>query len=144
MHCSRSKSIADAAFDLTPMIDVVLLLIIFFMLSSQFAQASRRPIDVPREPGENTASESTEMTLIDIDGPDRYFVLGRSLTLAELVALVQADLKRRGTAAQPEFMVRADRASPAAELNKLATALTNIGVRSWKLATVNPGTGGAQ
>ncbi|NBX32603.1 MAG: hypothetical protein EBR07_07690, partial [Planctomycetes bacterium] len=28
---------SDASFDLTPMIDVILLLIIFFMLSSQFA-----------------------------------------------------------------------------------------------------------
>lgn len=142
MNRARTKSIADAAFDLTPMIDVVLLLIIFFMLSSQFAQASRRPIDVPREAGEKVADESTETTLIDIDGPDRYYVLGRPLTLAELVAMVQSDLKRRGTAAQPEFMVRADRASPATELNKLATALTQVGVRTWKLATVNPGDGG--
>lgn len=142
MKSSRTKSIREAAFDLTPMIDVVLLLIIFFMLSSQFAQASRRPIDVPQEQGEKSASESPELTLIDIDGPDRYYVLGRSLSLAELIEMVKADLKRRGTAAQPEFMVRADRNSPASELNKLATALTQIGVRSWKLATVNSGGGG--
>lgn len=142
MKSSRSKSIPEAAFDLTPMIDVVLLLIIFFMLSSQFAQASRRPIDVPREQGQKAPSESNEMTLIDIDGPDRYYVLGRSLTLAELIEMVQSDLKRRGTAAQPEFVVRADRSSPASELNKLASALTQIGVRTWKLATVSPGSGG--
>ncbi len=144
MKSSRTKTIPEAAFDLTPMIDVVLLLIIFFMLSSQFAQASRRPIDVPREEGEKTASESTEMTLIDIDGPDQYSVLGRTLTLAQLIELVQADLKRRGTAAQPEFTVRADRSSPASELNKLASALTQVGVRTWKLATVSPGVGGTR
>lgn len=142
MRLSRSKSIPEPAFDLTPMIDVVLLLIIFFMLSSQFAQASRRPVDVPREPGESSPSESPELTLIDINGPDKYWVVGHEVTLAELTAMIQADLKRRGTAAPPEIVIRADRASPAAELNRLAEALTKVGVRTWKLATVNPGSGG--
>lgn len=136
MRLGHQRPIAEATFDLTPMIDVVLLLIIFFMLSSQFAQAQRRPIDVPLERGEQTPKESADLVIVDIDGPDRYFVSGTKMTLAEVAGTMERELKRRSSGAAPlDLVVRAPRASPAAELNRLAEALAKVGVRTWKLAT---------
>jgi biopolymer transport protein ExbD len=140
MRLGHPRAGAEAWFDLTPMIDVVLLLIIFFMLSSQFAQAQRRPIDVPNEAGEQAAAESADLVIVDIDGPDRYFVSGARMNLSEVSAVMEKELKQRGAGAPPlDLVVRASRTSPAAELNRLADALAKVGVRNWKLATSGEG-----
>jgi len=41
-----------------------------------------------------------------------------------------------------DLTVRVDRGCPAVHLNSLAGALTQLGVRNWKLATASPGRGG--
>jgi biopolymer transport protein ExbD len=46
----------DATFDLTAMIDVVLLLIIFFMLTSQFAATDRAAVELPAQKGLEAAA----------------------------------------------------------------------------------------
>ena len=140
MKLGRQKPIPEATFDLTPMIDVVLLLIIFFMLSSQFAQAERRAIDVPREAGEQVPKDSADLVIVDIDGPDRYFVSGAKMNLAGVAAAMEREMKQRAAGALPlDLVVRASRNSPAAELNRLAEALAKVGVRTWKLATAGEG-----
>lgn len=140
MRLGRPRPIHEATFDLTPMIDVVLLLIIFFMLSSQFAQAQRRPIDVPNEAGEDVPRDSADLVIVDIDGPDRYFIAGARMGLADVAAAMEKEMKRRaGTGAPMDLVVRASRNSPAAELNRLAEALAKVGVRTWKLATSGEG-----
>jgi biopolymer transport protein ExbD len=140
MRLGRQKPIPEATFDLTPMIDVVLLLIIFFMLSSQFAQAQRRQIDVPREAGEETAKDSADLVIVDIDGPDRYFIAGAKMNLADVTTAMEREMKQRAGSVLPlDLVVRASRNSPAAELNRLAEALAKVGVRTWKLATAGEG-----
>lgn len=51
MRLNRPRELAEAPFDLTPMVDVVLLLIIFFMLSAQFAETFGSPMNLPGEKG---------------------------------------------------------------------------------------------
>lgn len=72
---------SDASFDLTPMIDVILLLIIFFMLSSQFATSELRPVDLPHQEGAAPPSESASAKLvIDVDRAGNYSILGECFT----------------------------------------------------------------
>lgn len=140
----RAKLPEEASFDLTPMVDVVLLLIIFFMLSSQFAQAQRRPVDLPAESGRPGTADGTDLIVVDIDGPGRYFVFGRPVNLEQLKKSLSAERTRRGDlAGKLDIVVRADKNSPAAELNRLAEMFASTGLRTWKLATRSPG-GGAQ
>ncbi|MFN7440054.1 MAG: ExbD/TolR family protein, partial [Phycisphaerales bacterium] len=49
MRLFKRKDIPEAGFDLTAMIDIVLLLIIFFTLTSQFVQTLQRPMPLPAE-----------------------------------------------------------------------------------------------
>ena len=140
MKVGRPKELQEASFDLTPMIDVVLLLIIFFMLSSQFAQAQRRPMDLPQEAGRPSKPEGTSVVVVDIDGPDRYRLLEQSMSLSEVAAAVADQVGRSADGAQQlELVVRAERRTPALALNRLAEALTRVGVRTWKLATLGDG-----
>lgn len=139
MRAGHAKQVHEASFDLTPMIDVVLLLIIFFMLSSQFAQADRAPMDLPREQGRPSTPEGAAQIVIDVEGDNRYRLLGQTMTLGEVATAVGDQVTRSGESAAIDLVVRAPRSSAAGPLNRLAEALTRAGVRTWKLATEGEG-----
>ncbi len=130
---------SEASFDLTPMIDVILLLIIFFMLSSQFANSELRPVDLPAERGARPPSESAAARLVvDMDRQGALSVLGEPVeaqALAERVAAVQRESGSRHSG----VVVRADRAAPAAALNRLAERLAEARVANWSIAVASGG-----
>lgn len=143
MKFSR-KPATEATFDLTPMIDVVLLLIIFFMLSSQFQQILAKPMDLPREAGERSPATASSAIIVSIERDGAMALAdGRAVSGDDLVRLVKdAELQRRtgsragGTPGEAvELVIRAHRESPALYVNKLAGLLARNGIRTWKLAT---------
>ena len=127
----------QATFDLTPMIDVILLLIIFFMLTSQFAQTQLRPMDLPRESGPDVPGKSSAAVVIDMDREGRLSVFGQPLSMNELAAIVPSGGPAEALSSRSSLIIRADRNAAAAHLNRLAERLVALGVREWRLAT-NP------
>ncbi len=67
MHFRKSTS-RDAAslVDLTPMIDIVFLSIIFFMLAAQTAQQAKLQLSLPHEIGEQLAEPQVSSLIINI------------------------------------------------------------------------------
>ncbi len=130
--------------DLTPMIDVVFLLLIFFMTTTQFARMSRAEIDLPQEPGEREQSlaEPGEV-VINVTRSGEIIVDERSLTHDQLLRMVAADMKSiGGDAASIRLTIRAHRGAPASIVNRIAADLARIGVRDWRLATEVPARNG--
>jgi biopolymer transport protein ExbD len=80
---------ALGSLSLTPLIDVVFLLLIFFLVATRFAQEDRE-LDVPLP----DASEAQPLMVapteifINIDKEGRYFVDGKILEAAELEAIL--------------------------------------------------------
>lgn len=133
----------DDGFDLTPMIDVVLLLIIFFMLTAQFAKTVGEPMDLPREQGETAATAEDATMVIDLSREGVITVAGERMTAPTLLQRIAEDLRRTNRqAGDVEVIIRADRLAPAAHLNGLATELARLGIRAWRLATASEQGGG--
>lgn len=142
MKFSRVAYRPDASFDLTPMIDVILLLIVFFMLSSQFSRTEQLQVELPREEGDEAAGEERPSELIlDLTRNGGLFVRSRPVELSELPRILGVTEAELG-GVKPEVIVRADRLGRAEHLNRLATELARHGISGWKLATV-PGSGGS-
>ncbi len=139
MQTRHDNQVEEPQFDLTPMIDVVMLLIVFFMLTAQFAQSLLGPIDLPKEAGDSAGSRDSMVT-IDLLANGDLKLDSEPMPRDRLLQLISLDLRRAGGSADLEVIVRADRAAPAAHLNALAGELATLGVRHWKLAT----TGGQQ
>ena len=130
-------------FDMTPMIDVVLQLIIFFLFTSQLSQVARSPIDLPEEPGEAQKAASPGTIVIDVTFEGVYLIDGQERSLediARLVSLEQTAAETRGGSV--DLLIRADRSAPAAHINALANRLSSAGIRRWNLGTNKPGGGG--
>jgi biopolymer transport protein ExbD len=137
---------ADDGFDLTPMIDVVLLLIIFFMLTAQFAKTVGEPMDLPREAGEKASTAEDASMVIDLSREGVITVAGERMSAATLLQRIAEDLRRTNrTPGDVEVIIRADRTTPAAHLNGLAAELSRLGIRAWRLATASEqGAGGVR
>jgi biopolymer transport protein ExbD len=70
----------DIAINVTSLVDVVLLLLIFFMLTTSFVRQSQLAIHLPEANANDTARESTAPALeITVTARGGYFVNGRAL-----------------------------------------------------------------
>lgn len=128
----------DASFDLTAMIDVILLLIVFFMLSSQFSRMDQLQVRLPAEQGERIADEENPSeVVISIDDLGRLHTQGHQVELAQLGAVL--GVRESGPPAGLRVYVRADRSASARHLNAVAGELARLGVRTWQLGTEPPG-----
>lgn len=142
MRIRSLKVFPEATFDLTAMIDVVLLLIIFFTLSSQFQQSQQAPKDLPALAGEETPYEPETSIVVDMSPTGELTVLGGRPITAEALASEVA-LAGEGGRKTVSLIIRAEARMPSGHLNRLALALASGGVRTWELATSGEDRGGA-
>ncbi len=111
MAVKIKKGTAISTLSLTPLIDVVFLLLIFFLVATRFAQEDRE-IDVPLP----DASEAMPLTIapkelfVNIDQQGQFLVNGQSLDASELEeVLVRAATNNPGN---QSVIIRADKRVP--------------------------------
>ena len=75
----------EASFDLTPMIDVVMLLIVFFTLTSQFRDAIPTTVDLPREVGQEAAEAAPASISLELRRDGTLASNGREVGLDEII-----------------------------------------------------------
>lgn len=138
MSGSRGPSRHMIAVDLTPMIDVVLQLIIFFMLTSSFGDMRRTEIDLPREPGEPTTQRREPALIIDITNDGRTLVDSRDVSIVELERLARSGQAAADADEPFDVLIRPDRHAPARDLDRVLGRLATTGIQRWKLGTIEP------
>lgn len=123
--------------NMTPMIDVVFLLIIFFMTISQASKTNKEHIDLP----ELKAAEDQRpsMITVNVGGDGRVLVSSREVSVAELVSLVAAELGRLDNDPYRLTMViRADRQGPSRAVNQIVRAMAGLDVKQVRIAVRVP------
>lgn len=138
MNFTQPNRTRIRAFDLTPMIDVVLQLIIFFLFTTQFGELTRTPIDLPRERGEEQHQRTPPTFVVDLDDRGRYLLQSEPVSLDRLAALVSAEIDRAGPDAV-SVQLRPDRLSRARDMNAITRRLAELGVSRWSIATIPDG-----
>lgn len=125
--------------DITPMIDVVFLLIIFFLTTSSLIELTRAPVELPEEPGREVAEEQRAGVVVNVMSTGELVVESQSLTRDEFLRRVDGEIARLGgDASRLDLLLRADRSASLVHVNELAEALMEREVRSWRLATEVP------
>ena len=120
--------------NLTPLIDVVFLLLIFFMVSTTFEHQSRITIELPEATAEQTMQEEDTLEII-IDAQGRYFIGEQQLINSELKTLKTAIGKVLGDRESLPVTIRADANTPHQAVIRALDATSQLGLTSISLAT---------
>lgn len=131
----KSKQSPEEDFPMTPMIDMVFLLLVFFMTVSTLAQAERaKKVDLP-ESAESDVPEANELSdrgTISLDAEGIIYLGMTPVTLEEMQATMKTSLQET-----PELRIhlRADQATPYAEIKKVLKACAEVGAYEVIYAT---------
>lgn len=94
-----------SGINVTPLVDVVLVLLIVLMVTAQYAASQALPLDLPKASSAETAARAP--IAISLDASGAIFLDGARLTKAELGARIQA----RGGGSERAALIAADGAA---------------------------------
>jgi len=124
----------EPEINLTPLIDVVFLLLIFFMVSTTFEHQSRIQIELPEATADATESEDESLEII-IDAQGRFFIGDQQVVNTELKTLKGAIRKSVGEREGMPVIIRADAKTPHQAVVTALDATSQLGLTRISLAT---------
>ena len=129
-RASRKKQEDDAKIDITPMLDVVFIMLIFFIVTASFIKESGAKVN---KPSANTFEKKPKATiLLAINEKDEIWLDRRKLD----PRAVKANLSRlRAESPDGEVIVQADEESTAETVMKVIQALKDAGIPVPTIAT---------
>ena len=130
----RTKRDRDLEVNITPLIDVVFLLLIFFMVSTTFQRESEITIELPESSGEVAESEK-KVIEISIDNQGHYFVNQRRVKDTDIKTLKQAITLIRGDLKEPKLIISADKMTPHQAVVRAMDAARQLGMVNLTFAT---------
>lgn len=133
MRLSKRKSTGGLQLNMTPMIDVVFLLLIFFMTVSQASAVSKKQLELPKQKG--SLDQTDAHLVINIDEEGTIFIGGDPCTLTTLVDQTSRTIARHDNdPSRVEVSVRIDRRGKAKFANQVLAALEKLEVSRVRLA----------
>jgi len=120
--------------NLTALIDVVFLLLIFFMVSTTFQRETEIGIQLP-EAGAAADPTRKDYMEVSVDAKGRYYLDGRPLVNTQIATLVQA-LRQRAQelGGDPPVVVSGDRGSPYQSVMAILDAAQRVGLSRVRFA----------
>ncbi|MCU7916926.1 MAG: biopolymer transporter ExbD [Candidatus Thiodiazotropha sp. (ex Dulcina madagascariensis)] len=123
--------------DITPLIDVVFLLLIFFMVSTTFERESQILIELPEATGEEMAREERELD-ITVNASGTFFVNQREVVNTELETLKQAIGKAIGDQRNLPVIINADARTPHQSVMTVMDAASQMGLTKMTFSAHRP------
>ena len=103
----RSQGVDDPDVNLTPLIDVVFLLLIFFMVSTTFDKESELSIELPNAEGELLQKETLQVE-VSIDAKGNYAINSERIINSQIDTLKAAIVKIAGEKRDIPMIISAD------------------------------------
>lgn len=134
MQYERPKRRSGVALNLTPMIDVVFLLLVFFLLTAHFVQEKQLNIELPK--AESSASlEEKKCVEVVIQADGTIHIDDKLVKLDELKETMQTHI---AAAIDKEVTLRADASSRIDLTVKVMDAARLAGAQNLEIVTETP------
>ncbi|MBG83804.1 MAG: hypothetical protein CMJ40_04570 [Phycisphaerae bacterium] len=134
---NRAQGDRTLILELTSMVDIVFLLVIFFMVTSDFARDARAEVSLPRLDGEQMEGMEEAGMYINLD-EHGDILLSTSEPPVSLEALAERLSVYLATEGAPLVTLRADKQAPIVIFNEIVRVLEASGVSSVRMATEVP------
>ncbi|MEN8130523.1 MAG: biopolymer transporter ExbD [Pseudomonadota bacterium] len=141
----RPKSAEGVEVNLTPLIDVVFLLLIFFMVTTTFNRESALKISLPEATEQSKPQEDIPLELM-VDAAGEFYINGRAVVNSQPHTLVAALSKAAAEHNDPLLTIRADARTPHQSVitamdSAARVGLTRIAIATTKMNNVPPALG---
>jgi biopolymer transport protein ExbD len=131
----QHRSTEEPTVDLTSLIDVVFLLLIFFMVSTTFERQALLKIDLPEASAVEDRTDVPESLELVIDSEGRMYLNDRRLIDSEENTLRAAMLEVAGDDRTLPLVLRADRLTPHHHVVTAMDVAAQLGFRNLSIAT---------
>lgn len=121
----RSIRCPEEDFPMTPMIDMVFLLLVFFMTVSTLAQADKSiPLNLPESVESDVPKDLSDRGIISINAKGVIYLGAVEQTLESMQAVIKGSLE---TNPDLRIQVRADAQTPYGAIKKVLKACAEVG-----------------
>ncbi len=107
MNFQRGRRHEELEMNLVPLIDVLLVIIIFLVVSATFSRTSELQINLPTAEANSPLDKPLVIT-VEVDASGRYMVNGNAVEGAEISAIASALTKAAGDGKEPTIVINAD------------------------------------
>lgn len=126
MKLSKHRRDHALGFNVTPMIDVVFLLLIFFMTVSQISKNNRQLLQLP-EVGKIVTAEHTVQVTINMDQAGSLTIAGQTVSIDQvMVRLREQIVAASGDPSRLHLLLRCDRRCPMREVDRFLGPLRDL------------------
>ncbi len=136
MKFISATPVEEVNINLTPLIDVVFLLLIFFMVSTTFDTTSQLKIKLP-EASQDEAIKPNQPLYLVINMDGNFFLNARELSSQKSEALSLA-LQRVLDGSDRPIVIQSDAASPVQSLVTAMDVVARLGLTQVSIATTRP------
>ncbi len=124
--------------NLTPLIDVVFLLLIFFMVSTTFDKDARIKVELPEATTQDEKVEDDKSLDIVVDSSGRFYVNKREVVNTKLETLKRAIEKATGMRRDLPVIINADARATHQSVIKVMDAASQLGFVHMTFAAKQP------
>lgn len=128
----------EVSVNLTPLIDVVFLLLIFFMVSTTFTRETHLEVNLPEASGD-PGEASSKLLEVLIDAQGHYSINGQPLLNSSPDTLKQALRQSAGDERDRPLLITADGATPHQAVVTVMDVAGQLGFVQLSITTREPG-----
>jgi biopolymer transport protein ExbD len=138
MNFQRGKNNEDLEMNLVPLIDVLLVIIIFLIVSATFSRTSELQINLPT--AEASSPEEKPLTIeVGVDATGKYVVNGKSLVDTSVAGIGEALQAASNGGKEPTIIISADAKSTHQSVIDVMEASRTVGYTHITFATQSNG-----
>lgn len=136
-HSREQAALAEPEINLISLVDVVLLLVIFFMVSSTFVEEGRLKVQLPEAGVEKAEGKISDPIVVTVTERGAYRVNGRDLVNNSVDTLRAAVVKVAGENRAAAVTIRADAQATHQSVVTAMDVVGRLGFRQVNIATVH-------
>ena len=111
MNFQRGRAREEPEINLIPLIDVLLVILIFMMVTTTYSKFSELQINLPQATGEKATAQTSEIN-IAVDASEHYSINNVGTPYSNIDTLAQALRKAGGDQKEPTIIINADAKAP--------------------------------
>lgn len=133
----RRRGRDDVAVELTPLIDVVFLLLIFFMVSTTFIKETQLTVDLPEATGA-PPEDTPDYIEVVVNANGEYAIADRVLVNADIRTLLRALREESGGDQSIRLVITADANATHQSVVRAMDAAAQLGMTRISMTTQSP------